>query len=727
MINKQNKISRKIFFIIFLLLILISISNSSESTTKIRNRYKITEDNYMIGVYSKSKVSDLKTELSSEGQIILYNNSGQELTRETILKTGDRLQTTDKTYTLIICGDTAPDGKVTPTDLVKEKRHLVAVEKLNGERSVAADIDANGKVTATDLLYLKRLCVGLISEEDIFFQRNSNEDFNYKKNKLTNQITITSIKSSVNKSEIQIPGQIDNTKVTCIESTLGDNDSITKVSIPAELEHINYNAFTGFSALEGIEVDDNSTTFSSNNGILFSKSQEELIFYPIARKGTSYIVESGVKTIGNNAFYKNKNLEKIYLLDSLTSLANSSFENMKAKLYVKENAPITAILDRLKINYEVDEKPKLVSLKVINPESGEYDANCQITIRAQFSENISGTAPVLQIKIGNEIGTGTISVSNPTGNLSYIDYTYISHNEDGIVDIYSFSGGNIVDMLGNKAEITLIANTGNTVTINNQTKFQPYTYSKTGNVVGNYTDNSIKVSVEDINSIKVAKIWIKNPSKQIVKGEAGWNVGNKELAEIISQIPNAIISCNGSFFYDDGSNWYPNSSTDIGKSEWKYTTEGHSVISNGVIRRNFQNTGYRATVMGIDKNGQLMCQNIRNLNADQMISSYNIVNTFAGSTVFIENGKLTGEENTSGVVNNEAAGRTLIGQINYNNYILMTGYTTFTNAIKTGQQLDCSFLFGLDGAVSTSMLLNGEYIRHFNRKIQDAVCFTSLE
>lgn len=726
--DKVNKLTKKILFIFFLVLILISISNFSKATTKIQNRYKITEDNYMIGVFSNSKVSDLKNELTPEGKITFYNNAEQELGNEAKLKTGDKLSISDKTYTLIICGDTAPDGKISSTDLVKEKRHLVNIETLTEERKIAADIDTNGKVTATDLLYLKRLSVGLISEEDVFFQKNSTEDFNYKKNKLINQIVITSLKTGINKTELQIPAQIDGINVTSIESILGNNNTVTKIVIPLSLEHIDNRAFTEFDVLEEIVVDSNNKTFSSNNGVLLSKTQEELVFYPLAKKDTSYIVNSSVKVIGNNAFYNNKNLEKLYLLDTVTSVSNSSFEQMKAKLYVKENAAIISILDNLKIAYEVDEKPKLLSLKVISPKSGEYESGEKITIRAEFNENIYGTAPELKIKIGDNIGTGKVSYNNPNGTLNYIDYTYTCNDElNGVLDIYSFSGGNIVDFLGSKADISLISNTGNIIIINNQTKFLPYNYSESGTLLQQYKDSSIEVIIEKINSIYVAKIWIKDPSKQIKKAEAGWNIENKTLDKIIAEIPTAIVSCNGSFFYDDGTNWRPSSSTDIGKSKWKFTPEGHSVISNGIIRRNFENTGYRAAVMGIDKDGQLMCNNIRNLTADEMVKKFNIVNTFAASTVFIENGELTNEENRSGVANRDAAGRTLIGQVNYNNYILMSGYTSFTNAISAAQKLDCNFLFGLDGGNSSCMLFKNEYIKSSSRKIQDAIYFSTLD
>ena len=193
-----------------------------------------------------------------------------------------------------------------------------------------------------------------------------------------------------------------------------------------------------------------------------------------------------------------------------------------------------------------------------------------------------------------------------------------------------------------------------------QVKFEPYTYTKTGTLKGEYKDSSIEVKIETMGYINVAKIWIKDPSSQIKKAEAGWNKQNKTLVNMLKNIDGLIVGCNGSFFYDDGSSWSPSSNSQISKLPWKYTTEGHSVISNGEIRRNLARENERATVMGIDKEGQLMCQNIRNLKAEEMISKYNIVNTFGASTVFIENGIETNEQNRSGVANDGRVGRTLI-------------------------------------------------------------------
>ena len=58
-------------------------------------------------------------------------------------------------------GDVNQDGKITATDLLLVKRHLVSAKKqewiLTGEKFKAGDINQDGNITATDLLLIKRL------------------------------------------------------------------------------------------------------------------------------------------------------------------------------------------------------------------------------------------------------------------------------------------------------------------------------------------------------------------------------------------------------------------------------------------------------------------------------------------------------------------------------------------------------------------------------------------
>ena len=60
-------------------------------------------------------------------------------------------------------GDVNKDGKITSSDLLLVKRHIVAGEKqewiLKDDKFKLADINNDGKVTVSDLLALKRLIV----------------------------------------------------------------------------------------------------------------------------------------------------------------------------------------------------------------------------------------------------------------------------------------------------------------------------------------------------------------------------------------------------------------------------------------------------------------------------------------------------------------------------------------------------------------------------------------
>ncbi len=69
----------------------------------------------------------------------------------------------------ILEGDVNKDGKITSTDLLLVKRHLVAGDKkewiLTGDDFKEADINKDGQMTATDLLLMKRLLLKQIEAE----------------------------------------------------------------------------------------------------------------------------------------------------------------------------------------------------------------------------------------------------------------------------------------------------------------------------------------------------------------------------------------------------------------------------------------------------------------------------------------------------------------------------------------------------------------------------------
>ena len=556
------KIKNILKLIIVTIIVLIAFGISTVSNAVVEsNQYKITSEggkNYILGIYQSTRVDVFKKNIITAKNVDVYNSKNQKVEDIAIIETGNKIKIGEEEYIAIVCGDTNGDGKAGLTDLVNIKQHLIGKEQLTNEKEVAADIDVSKKVTSTDILNLKRLIVRIIEERQIYEQEYTNEEYEYRKNKLTEKVTIIKLANNKKSGVLQIPNKIDGNEVTKIEDFLGENKRITKVIIPTNIEDICEVAFSGMEKVEAIEVSKLNGNYSSKEGVLYSKDGTKLITFPRGKKEEEYEIKDTVKEIGEHAFYKNDKIENVYIPESVEKVSKTSFEEMQGKVYVKEGSRIKNILDKADVIYKVDiapkvtkltynigtnqavtvtieasdaegiiawsitkkgstqekwkeissttslkttytdiaengtyvlkvkdkagnigskeititeldeSKPKVTSMKVISPVSGEYKPGQKIVVRVEFSEKIKGTAPTLKLKIGNEIGTGSMTSSNVTGNTKYIDYTYTSNDKQaGKVEIYSYSGGNLTDLKGNKLIINKLANTGNNITMIN--------------------------------------------------------------------------------------------------------------------------------------------------------------------------------------------------------------------------------------------------------------------
>ena len=145
-------------------------------------------------------------------------------------------------------------------------------------------------------------------------------------------------------------------------------------------------------------------------------------------------------------------------------------------------------------------------------------------------------------------------------------------------------------------------------------------------------------------------------------------------------------------------------------------------------------------MLGIDKNGKLiqraMYRNTASLKGNksaQELLDMGIVNTFPswpGS--IIENG----EKRSFSIIdqNTDHRARTAIGQINDNNYVIIsakdgTEGVPLRPVGDMGWQLGCQMFFILDGGGSTQLWMRGQYIipSSKNRPRDDAIYFTTLE
>ena len=135
--------------------------------------------------------------------------------------------------------------------------------------------------------------------------------------------------------KIIIPEEYDGKPVTRIES-LGTenllygfiddgNIDLECLEIPRTIEYIDHSAINACSMLESIEVDENNSFFKDIDGVLYTKDETTLIFYPKVRTDTSYEIPNNVNIIAEYAFFGCSSLVDISIGDNVTKIGIGAF------------------------------------------------------------------------------------------------------------------------------------------------------------------------------------------------------------------------------------------------------------------------------------------------------------------------------------------------------------------------------------------------------------------
>ena len=128
-----------------------------------------------------------------------------------------------------------------------------------------------------------------------------------------------------NEAEIIIPNTINGKEVTSIRSyAFADNLSIKKITLPKGLQSFWRNPFYGCNNLTDIYVDKGSETYTSIDGVLFTKDEKTIALFPTGR--TSYSIPNGVTEIGDYAFYDCL-VSKVTVPESVEAIGFGAFMN----------------------------------------------------------------------------------------------------------------------------------------------------------------------------------------------------------------------------------------------------------------------------------------------------------------------------------------------------------------------------------------------------------------
>ncbi len=113
-------------------------------------------------------INDLSSNIKKYGPsatVIFKSSSGATLSGTSYLATGQQLNIStlageNKTFNIVVKGDTSGDGKVTILDLLQIQKEILNSKKLSGPYSLAGDTSGDGKVTILDLLQIQKHLVG---------------------------------------------------------------------------------------------------------------------------------------------------------------------------------------------------------------------------------------------------------------------------------------------------------------------------------------------------------------------------------------------------------------------------------------------------------------------------------------------------------------------------------------------------------------------------------------
>ena len=121
-----------------------------------------------------------------------------------------------------------------------------------------------------------------------------------------------------------------------------DCQNLTSISIPKSVMAIGNSLFDNCFSLLSIDVDANNVRYSSHGGILYSKLQDTLFYYPLG-KTDDFIIPNSVTTIGYGAFFQCFGLTSITIPESVTTIEADVFAQCRNLASVTLPNSVTAI------------------------------------------------------------------------------------------------------------------------------------------------------------------------------------------------------------------------------------------------------------------------------------------------------------------------------------------------------------------------------------------------
>jgi hypothetical protein len=122
-------------------------------------------------------------------------------------------------------------------------------------------------------------------------------------------------------SNYTVPDTVNNIEAYAFKNC----NKLVTVTIPNRNCSLSANTFYDCDKLEQVILPDDCPDVISINGIIFSKNEKWLLFYPCGRKEAEYTVPDGIKRINFRAFVNCKNLKNVVFPGTLEMIEQFAF------------------------------------------------------------------------------------------------------------------------------------------------------------------------------------------------------------------------------------------------------------------------------------------------------------------------------------------------------------------------------------------------------------------
>ena len=101
--------------------------------------------------------------------------------------------------------------------------------------------------------------------------------------------------------------------------------SIKSLNIPSGITFIHEKAFSGCVPLSSISLSDGNESFMLDNGVLYTKNKDTIVFYPSGKTEDTFTIRFGVRTIKSYAFDKAQNVVAVKIPESIEQIQDNAF------------------------------------------------------------------------------------------------------------------------------------------------------------------------------------------------------------------------------------------------------------------------------------------------------------------------------------------------------------------------------------------------------------------